>query len=154
MLRSTLLAAAALALAVPAHAATLELRAGPVTLAQGQVARTLVTNAGTSLCRCRVVFQRHDVRRGRLGRPRPAGERRTARCPAAPGWWASQDPNIMPAAVAELVQALAVIECRSLTAAQMPGNGSGFRSGSDPVCAHRLATPGHMPYMQQSMRSP
>ena len=55
-----------------------------------------------------------------------------------------------------MVQTQAVIECRSLTAAQLHalGNGSGFRSGSDPVCAHCLATPGHMPYMHLSMRSP
>ena len=57
MLRSTLLATAALALAAPAHAATLELRAGPVTLAPNQVARTLITNAGTSLCRIRLTVQ-------------------------------------------------------------------------------------------------
>ena len=50
--------AALLALAAPAHAATIELRAGPVSLAPGQVACTLVSNAGTSPCNCRAVLLR------------------------------------------------------------------------------------------------
>ena len=60
MLRTTLLLAA-LALAAPAHAATIELRAGPLSLAPGQVARTLVSNAGTALCRARVAVLRGTV---------------------------------------------------------------------------------------------
>ena len=95
MLRSTLLAAAALALAAPAHAATLELRAGPVTLAQGQVARTLVTNAGTSLCRCRVVFLRHDV--GEDGSVGPARQAATdGALPGGAGLVGFRIPNICP----------------------------------------------------------
>ena len=162
-----------------------------MTLARDQVARTLVTNAGTSLCRCRVVLLRHDVDEdGSVGPARQAAT--DAGLPGGAGLVGVQDPNIMPGVLAELVQALALIECRSLAAAQMRevarltlelaptrfaapqvamqgveareqqrmpglqalGTGSGFRSGSDPVCAHRLATFGHMPYMQQSMRSP
>ena len=119
MFRSTLLAAA-LALAVPAHAATIELRAGPVTLAREQVACTLVTNTGPSLCRCRVVFQRNAV--GEDGSVGPARQSSTdAALPGGAGLVGVGDPEIMPASVAELVQALAIVECRSLTLAQVRG---------------------------------
>lgn len=50
MPRSTVLIAAALALAAPAHAATIELRAGAVTAAAGQYGRIALSNTGTSSC--------------------------------------------------------------------------------------------------------
>ena len=64
MPRFTTVTAALLALATPAHAATIELRAGPVSLAPGQVARTLVSNAGTSPCSCRAEVLRGAVQEG------------------------------------------------------------------------------------------
>ena len=54
MLRSTLLAA--LALAAPAHAATIELRAGPLSLAAGQIVRVVVTDSATFACRASLTF--------------------------------------------------------------------------------------------------
>ncbi len=88
-----------------------------MTLARDQVARTLVTNAGTSLCRCRVVFLRHDV--GEDGSVGPARQASTdAALLGGTGLVGVQDPNFLPGAP-QLVQAQAVIECRSLTAAQM-----------------------------------
>ena len=116
MLRSTLLAAAALALAAPAHAATIELRAGPVSLAAGQVARTLVSNAGTALCRASVTVSRGAVQEdGSVALTRQSSE--AVSLPGGAGLVGYHDPNLMP----ELVQAQAVCECRSLTAAQARG---------------------------------
>ena len=115
MLRTTIIAAALLALAAPVHAATIELRAGPVSLAAGQVARTLVSNAGTALCRASVTVLRGAVQEdGSVELTRQASEF------SLPGGLARvgiTEPNLMP----ELAQAQAVIECRSLTAAQVRG---------------------------------
>ena len=115
MLRTAHLAGAALALAAPAFAATIELRAGPVSLAAGEVARTLVSNAGTALCRARVTVLRGAVQEdGFVELTRQASEF------SLPGGLARvgvSDPELMP----ELVQAQAVCECRSLTAAQIRG---------------------------------
>src|SRR5262245_6269328 len=114
MLRSTLLAAA-LALAALAHAATIELRAGPVSLAAGQVAGTLVSNAGTSSCRAQVT-----VLRGAVQEDGFVLLTRQASAFSLPGGLARVgigSPEDMP----ELVQAEAVSDCRSLTAAQMRG---------------------------------
>ena len=118
MLRSTLLAAAALALAVPVHAATLELRAGPVTLVPGQIARTLVTNASPSLCRCRLTVARNAVAEDLAVGPARLATTDSA-LPGGAGLVGYQDPDLMPAVMAELVQASAVVECRSLTLAQV-----------------------------------
>jgi hypothetical protein len=117
MLRSTLLAAV-LVLAAPAHAAMIELRAEPVTPARDQVARTLVTNSGTSLCRSRMIVLRHHV--GEDGSGRSARLATTdAALPGGAGLVGVTDPDITPASVAEPVQALAIVECRRLTLAQL-----------------------------------
>ena len=116
MLRTTIIAAALLALAAPVHAATIELRAGPVSLAAGQVARTLVSNAGTALCRASVTVLRGAVQEdGSVALTRQSSE--AASLPGGTGLVGVHDPDIMP----ELVQAQAVCECRSLTAAQVRG---------------------------------
>jgi hypothetical protein len=115
MLRTITLAAALLALAAPAQTATVELRAGPVSLAPGQFARTLVSNAGTAPCRCLA-----QVRRGAVQEDGFVQLTRQASAFSLPGGLARMgvtDPDIMP----ELVQAEVSIECRSLTAAQMRG---------------------------------
>ena len=90
----SIVAAALLALAAPAHAATIELRAGPVSLAPGQFARTLVSNAGTSPCRCRA-----EVRRGAVqedGFVQLPGRRARSACRAAWRGWASATPRSCP----------------------------------------------------------
>ena len=113
MLRPALLATA-LALAAPAHAATIELRAGPLSLAPGQVARTLVSNSGTAACRARVTVLRGVVQEdGGVTLARQPAE--DAGLPAGAARVGYTDPDIMP----ELVQVAATCECRSLTAAQV-----------------------------------
>ena len=66
------------------------------------------------MCRCRVAFLRNDVGEG--GSVGPAQLATTdAALPGGAGLVGVWDPKLMPAAVAELVQALAIVECRSLT---------------------------------------
>ena len=113
MLRTTTVAAALLALAAPAQAATIELRAGPVSLAPDQVARTLVSNAGTAPCSCRAL-----VRHGAVQEDGFAQFTRQASAFSLAGGLARvgfQDPSYLVGPV----QAEVAIECRSLTAAQM-----------------------------------
>ncbi len=66
------------------------------------------------MCRCRVVFLRNDVGEdGSVGPARLTSDGRAL--PGGAGLVGFSDPDIMPASVAELVQALAIVECRSLT---------------------------------------
>jgi hypothetical protein len=115
MLRATLLAATALLLAAPAQAASVTFRAGPLSLAAGQVARTVVTNTGQALCRVSVVTIRGTVQEdGSVALARPVGTP-ARELAAGAGLVGYRDPDIVP----ELVQAEASCDCRSLTAAQI-----------------------------------
>ena len=69
------------------------------------------------MCRCRVAFLRNDV--GEDGSVGPARvwtwTATDSALPGGAGLVGISDPDIMPASAAELVQALAIVQGRSLT---------------------------------------